>query len=83
MGDLELKERFRAKTERLRAKQPPAKTRTKQQGTPHWATIYVIAWFLCFLLLVYVESPPLPGTQEARLKKPKEEMEDFLDDLLS
>ncbi|KAF9255945.1 hypothetical protein L218DRAFT_882881 [Marasmius fiardii PR-910] len=66
----DLKFRFRAKSEKLKAKPTIAPARDRKLGTNNCA------------LGAVIDAPPLPLPENAKLKSQKEEMEDFLDDLL-
>jgi len=77
---IDLKARFRAKSEKLKAK--PISVRDRKYGSLLILTTALRLLNASYIALgdSYVEAPALPT--DAPRKEPKEEMEDFLDELL-
>ena len=55
--------------------------RERKQGVTNLIKVLYLAELLC--RSVYIEAPPLPSESASPPKDAKEEMQDFLDDLLS
>ncbi|KAJ3752263.1 hypothetical protein EV360DRAFT_55528 [Lentinula raphanica] len=69
----ELKNRFKARSDKLRTSDRPTQSGTRNKKKDK----------VCIIELSCVDAPPLPIPENERPKTEMEQMEDFLDDLLS